>query len=410
LANPLTIIIFHRARTLKNASPVGKRTKCDVLVVGGGPTGCMAAAGMARELDVKVLEEHPRLGEPVQCAGLITPRVVEMASAEDTVLNTIDGAYLHFPGGRVMELQGNEAKAVVVDRGEFDRRCAALARKAGAEVLTGTKVGPLERTDGGLRAITVGGELECRAVLAADGYRSGAARSLGLGTARDLVRGMEVDISFRADDQRKVRVFLGNDVAPGFFAWAIPCGELTRVGLCVSRDRGTPLEHLNRLLNAQGWSGAERVRTYSGAIPLGYIDRTYADRVLVAGDAAGMAKPISGGGLFTGMTAGKLAAQTFLEAFRSGDLTERGLLKYEERWKGVFGDELRSSYRVRKVFVRMCDRDLDKVGDRLDNERAKAVLATGDIDFPTALARGLVRACPSLLAIAPMLLFRLLWR
>lgn len=392
-------------------APQLRRTmRCDVLVAGGGPAGCFAAANMAGELDVKVLEEHPRIGEPVQCAGLVTPRVVEMASASDTVLNRIDGAYVHFPGGRVIELQGNAVKAVVVDRGEFDRRCARLAEKAGAEVLSGMKIDSVERTGDGLRARTAGGVLDCRAVLAADGYRSSVARSFGLGPARDLVRGLEVDLRLRAEDQRKVRVFLGKDVAPGFFAWAIPCGDLTRVGLCVSRGGGTPQEHLPKLLEARGWSGAERVRTYSGAIPLGHINRTYSDRLLVAGDAAGMAKPISGGGLFTGMTAGKLAAETFLAAFRSGDLSENGLRGYEKRWKAAFGKELRNSYRVRRAFVRMCDRDLDKAGARLDDERAKVVLAKGDIDFPTAIVPGLLKACPSLLTIAPLLIFRLLWR
>ncbi len=392
------------------APQLRRAMRCDVLVAGGGPAGCFAAANMAGELDVKVLEEHPRIGEPVQCAGLVTPRAVEMASASDAVLNRIDGAYVHFPGGRVIELQGNEVKAVVVDRGEFDRRCAQLAEKAGAEVLAGRKMDSVARTGDGMLARTAGGDLECRAVLAADGYRSSVARSLGLGPARDLVRGLEVDLRLRAEDQRKVRVFLGNDVAPGFFAWAIPCGDLTRVGLCVSRDRGTPQDRLPKLLETQGWSQAERVRTYSGAIPLGHIERTYADRLLVAGDAAGMAKPISGGGLFTGMTAGKLAAETFLDAFRSGDLSERNLANYETRWKAAFGKELRNSYRVRRVFVRMSDRDLDKAGARLDNEKAKAVLAEGDIDFPTALAPGLLKACPSLLTIAPLLIFRLLWR
>ncbi len=140
--------------------------RCDVLVAGGGPAGCFAAANMAGELDVKVLEEHPRIGEPVQCAGLVTPRAVEMASASDAVLNRIDGAYVHFPGGRVIELQGNEVKAVVVDRGEFDRRCAQLAEKAGAEVLAGRKMDSVARTGDGMLARTAGGDLECRAVLA----------------------------------------------------------------------------------------------------------------------------------------------------------------------------------------------------------------------------------------------------
>ncbi len=395
---------------MKYAASDGKGMKCDVLVAGGGPAGCVAAAGMGHELHVKVLEEHARVGEPVQCAGLVTPRVVEMASASDAVLNKIDGAYVHFPGGRIIELQGNEVKAVVVDRGEFDRRCASLARRAGAEVNTGSRVGPVERTAEGLCVRTADGDVECGALLAADGYRSGVARSLGFGQARDMVRGLEVDLRLRSEDQRKVRVFLGNDVAPGFFAWAIPCGDLTRVGLCVSREKGTPQDFLARLLEKQGWAEAERVRTYSGAIPLGHIARTYADRMLVAGDAAGMAKPISGGGLFTGMTAGKLAAETLLEGFRSGDLSGKGLSIYEKRWKAAYGKELRNSYRVRQVFVRMGDRDLDKAGVRLDNEKAKAVLATGDIDYPTALAPGLLRTCPSLLAVAPLLIFRLLWR
>lgn len=384
--------------------------RCDVLVVGGGPTGCMAAASMAEHLDVRVFEEHSQVGEPVQCAGLVTPRVVEMAGAYDAVLNRIDGAYVHFPGGRVMELQGDATKAVVVDRGELDRRCAMLARKAGAEVLSGARCLGVERAAEGFRAAVPMGEVECRALLAADGYRSGTARGLGFGAARELVRGVEVDLRVRAEDQRKVRVFLGNGIAPGFFAWAIPCGDATRVGLCVSPGKGTPQAYLSRLIESQGWSGARRLRTYSGVIPLGHIERTYGEGVLVAGDAAGMAKPISGGGLFTGMTAGRLAAETFLEAFKENDLSARRLSVYEGRWRSVFGSELRDSYRVRRAFVRMSDRDLDRAGAHLDRERAKRVLAEGDIDFPTALAPKLLRACPSLLCMAPLLVLRLLWR
>jgi geranylgeranyl reductase family protein len=384
--------------------------RCDVMVVGGGPAGCIAAAAMASELEVRVVEEHPRIGVPVQCAGLVTPRVVEMASAEDTVINRVDGAYVHFPGGRTLELQGDEVKAVVVDRGEFDRCCASLAEKAGADITTGQKCRGVRRSAQGILASMEGGDMECKALLAADGYRSQIAGALGLPPARELVRGIEVDLRLRSEDQRRVRVFLGRKVAPGFFAWAIPCGDLTRVGLCVSRGNGAPLGYLNHLLSVQGWSEVERVRTYSGAIPLGYAERTYSDRVLVVGDAAGMAKPLSGGGIYTGLTAAEMAAETFKEAFRSGDMSVNALSRYERRWKEVLGSELRNSYLVRKVFVRMSDQDLDKVGARLDTPRAMEVISEGDIDHPTALAPRLIRACPSLMAVAPLLLLRLLRR
>ncbi|MDD1771620.1 MAG: NAD(P)/FAD-dependent oxidoreductase [Methanomassiliicoccales archaeon] len=384
--------------------------RCDVLVVGGGPVGCYAASIMAPELDVKVVEEHPRVGEPVQCAGLVTPRVVEMVSAQDAVLNRVDGAYVHFPNGRILELNGDGEKAVVVDRGEFDRRCASLAQKAGAEVILGKKCVSVRRD--GKHIIGTIGEEEVRseALLAADGYRSGVSRQLGLAQARDLVRGIEVDIRFKLDDQRKVHVHLGRNVAPGFFAWAIPCGDVTRVGLCVANGEGTPQRYLSAFLEGQGWSGMEKVRTYSGIIPLGHVERTHAERTLLAGDAAGMAKPISGGGLYTGMTAGRMAAETFKEAFNKNDLTEQHLSSYENAWKREFGSELRNSYRVRRVFVKMTDADLDKAGRKFDTEKAKKVLATGDIDFPTAIARPLLRSAPSILTLSPMLILRLMRR
>jgi flavin-dependent dehydrogenase len=132
--------------------------------------------------------------------------------------------------------------------------------------------------------------------------------------------------------------------------------------------------------------------------------------VLLAGDAAGMAKPLSGGGLYTGMTAGRLAAETFIEAFQKDDLSASGLSVYERRWKEEFGSELRSSFRVRQAFVKMTDKDLDKAGVKLDREKARAVLATGDIDFPTALARPLLKAAPSLLTLSPTLIMRLMRR
>jgi geranylgeranyl reductase family protein len=383
--------------------------RCDVLVVGGGPVGCTAAASMAADLDVKVVEEHPRIGEPVQCAGLVTPRVVEMVSAQDTVLNRIDGALLHFPGGRTLTLQGDEVKALVVDRGAFDRRCCDLAVKAGAEVITSQPCVTVERTFEGFIGST-SEEIRSRALLAADGYRSNVAKRLDMGTSREIVRGIEVDLRLKMEDQRKVQVFLGRKVAPGFFAWAIPCGDLTRVGLCASPGNGTPQRYLNDLLERQHWSQADKVRTYSGIIPLGHLERTFTQGALLAGDAAGMAKPLSGGGLYTGMTAGTLAADTLKEAFERDDLSAEFLSRYERRWQEAFGSELRNSYRVRNLFVRMSDRDLDRMGARLDTDKVRNVLAEGDIDFPTALAPRVLKACPSLLAVAPLLLLRLLRR
>jgi flavin-dependent dehydrogenase len=98
----------------------------EVVVIGGGPVGSTFAAQTA-SCSTVVVEEHDEVGSPVQCTGLVHPRVVEMAHAEGTVLNTITGFRMVFPGGRALEVRSHETKAVVIDRSRFDRVCSSHA-------------------------------------------------------------------------------------------------------------------------------------------------------------------------------------------------------------------------------------------------------------------------------------------
>ncbi len=110
----------------------------ELVVVGGGPVGSSVAAQTA-SFSTTVVEEHPEVGSPVQCTGLVHPRVVEMADASKSVINSIRGFKLFFPGGRVLDVRSDEVKALVIDRAAFDRRCCDRAIKEGADVLTGRK-------------------------------------------------------------------------------------------------------------------------------------------------------------------------------------------------------------------------------------------------------------------------------
>jgi len=106
----------------------------DVIVVGGGPAGCKAAGLIAgRGFKVLVAEEHERIGEPVQCAGLLSPRTLKAAAVpEEIIINKIHGAYIHSPGGETLTVRGPEEYAYVVDRAVFDRKMSEQARQAGA--------------------------------------------------------------------------------------------------------------------------------------------------------------------------------------------------------------------------------------------------------------------------------------
>lgn len=89
------------------------------------------------------------------------------------------------------------------------------------------------------------------------------------------------------------------------------------------------------------------------------LSRTYADRALAVGDAAGQVKPTSGGGIYYGMLSAREAADTVAEAFKRGTLTRDGLSTYEKRWRARLGLDLKIGTLFRRLFSRMTDRDVD---------------------------------------------------
>ncbi len=381
--------------------------ECDLLVVGGGPSGLTFASAVSRKADVVVLEEHDTIGQPVQCTGLVTPRVVEMAGAKGTILNRLKGGNFHFPGNQVAEVRAKSTKAVVVDRAAFDQACASRAEDRGATIVLGERLVSARLGDGVVAECQgPGGDhsYAAKLIIGADGYKSNVARMAGLEGPKEFVRGVQMDLRHEEEDQEMLDVYLGRTVAPGFFAWKIPCGEMTRVGLCVFRSKDTPLDFLNPLLGRLGLKDKERIRVISGMIPIGPPPCTYAERALIIGDAAGQAKPLSGGGLYTGMVAARCAADSALECLEHGDFSLDALSSYEERWKDELGKELERGYLIRRAFIKLNDKRLEEAGRILSREDVRDVLAEGDIDFPADLAPKVIRTAPSLLKLAPSFL------
>jgi len=111
-----------------------------------------------------------------------------------------------------------------------------------------------------------------------------------------------------------------------------------------------------------------------GGIPLRSSSRTYGDRLIVAGDAAGQVKPTTGGGLYFGMLCADIASDTLNDAFGSGDLSSRKLSQYEKRWRKKIGRELDIEYFARRVFEHLSNRQIDSLIVRMKTSRAADAL------------------------------------
>ncbi|MCK4443772.1 MAG: NAD(P)/FAD-dependent oxidoreductase [Thermoplasmata archaeon] len=374
----------------------------DVVVVGAGPMGSYAADIISSKgWRVALIEEHRKIGVPVQCAGLVTPRIFEIVDKRLTVVNSLRGAEIYSPSGKEIVVDGKETKAVVLDRAAFDSEIAKDALFHGATSFLGSTVVNAEKKERGIELHVQTPDkmliLNCNILIGADGIRSNVGKWFDLPKAESIVKGFEAELVEVDCDRRFAKIFTGNEVAPGFFAWIIPAGEGARVGVCVSR--GSAYHHFNALFqNGESSRFLKRSRTVSfvaGAIPFGLLSRTTADHVMIVGDAACQAKASTGGGIYTGLVASKICADTAILALEADDFSKRFLSRYHRNWKKAIGKELKRGLHIHRLIRELSDKQIDEIFDLLDNDEILDMVSQkGDITFPSNIGWHLLRKEP----------------
>ncbi len=368
-------------------------------VIGAGPAGSMAAKYAARVgARTIILEEHHSVGWPVECAGLLGQKAMEEAELSGggfCILQGMKGASIYSLGGWRLDFKAGSCRAYVVDRRLFDRALAREALRAGAQLSLCSAVRRIGR-DEGCNTLTLAGgdEIKARVVISAEGVRARLARLAGIAPPRTVLSGAQVEVPFAVDDPEKVEVHLG--AAPGLFAWVVPFGEeQARIGLC-ARESGC--DHLRAFLRSNlikkrllGSPAALNV----GGLPLGPPAATVAEGILAVGDAAGQVKPTSGGGIYTGLVAAKIAGSVAAAAALENDGSAGRLQDYERRWRAAIGRELEIGIRVNRMLNKMSNAELDDVVDYLARKPRllKTIEEHGDIDRPSLL---MIRMLPEL--------------
>ena len=374
----------------------------DLVVVGAGPAGCCLAGLVAdKGYRVLVVEEHPRLGEPVQCAGLVTPRVAELAEAGECILNRVSGATIYGPSEQKMVIRSKDREVLVIDRGIFDRTLGEVAVSKGAEILLDTRASAiLEKKDGCI--VDIGDrKVETRYVAGCDGPSSIVRRRMGLPTPK-ILAGVSVEGTTTGLEEDMVALRCGNKFAPGFFAWAIPVGNgRVRIGLAVDPKRAVfpAREYLERIINSPRSLGMtspiEGPKWSCGVIPVSPPKKCASQRMLLVGDSACQVKATSGGGIVMGLTAAEHASNVLSK--RLSENSKEGLQEYNRLWQGDIGKEVRRDWAMHSYYSRMDDSRLEKAFSLLSREDVVQIINNlGDIDYPSRLVLPLIHACPSL--------------
>ncbi len=359
----------------------------DIAVIGGGPVGSRVAYQLAGAgHNVVVLEQKERPGERVCCTGIVSQECTRSFAIEgNLILRQVASATLFSPSGKVLRLERTDTQACILDRLAFDTTLAHRAQDKGAEYVFSSPAKHLEVGSEWVKIETLRqGERTCfevRAVVIASGFNSRLVEELGLGSINHFFVGAQAEVATNSLDE--MEIYFGEEIAPGFFAWLVPTSpSKARVGLLARHRPGHYLKKLLSSLAAQGKIAPASAELSYGRVPVKPLARTYFDRLLVVGTAAGQVKPTTGGGIYYGLLCADIVASTLHQALATNDLSARGLANYERAWQRKLGGELKKGYRVRRFYEHLNDPQIDRLFDTVDaSGLAEALLKDSDVFF-----------------------------
>jgi geranylgeranyl reductase family protein len=377
----------------------------DVVVVGGGPAGSLAAFTLAARGVRVVLLDKKRFPRDKPCGGGIRYSVFRRFPGLTTLLRStvaiheIRKVLMESPGGATVLATSERPFYVTLRRTEFDAALLTAARAGGAEVVEGERVSDIERTAEGLTVRTIAGTaVRARIVVGADGVNSIVALAAGL-TRGFAENGLAIDTMEETElaelstvDSDTMYVAYGYKGWPGYgYVFPKTAHVDAGVGFLLSffkRELScSPYEHHRRFLEEavdKNWvSGrSNRANFKAYRLPLGGpLARTYADGVLLAGDAAGFVNAYTGEGIYYAMVTGQLAGDAAASALAEGDVSAARLAAYQVAWQREIGEELTDSLRIqRRLFThpRLVDRIIRTAAADRELCRLFAAVALGE--------------------------------
>lgn len=379
------------------------RNQYDIIVVGAGPAGSMAARFAAEQgVSVLMLEKDRDVGYPVRCGEAVSREGIEefIAPDERWIASEINNFAMVAPDGTEVILP-LEQTGYILERKIFDYELANTAANAGTHILTrayvnglifdGDKVAGVKYEHDGEEKTVMG-----KIVIAADGVESRIGRWAGLRTVVDF-REMESAVQITAAnipvDQNTLYFYFGENVAPQGYFWIFPKGRNTaNIGLGVGGMIGKK-KSADSFLNdfmTKHYPDAPILTKIAGGVPcVTTLEKISAPGIMLVGDAARQVNPLSGGGIASGMIGGKIAGKIAGEAVKSNKIDH--ILTYDKAWNDRLGKRHIIFDRIKEGIYNFKDEKFNSIAAAFNKvDPAKRTLASL---FKTALIHN-----PSLIA------------
>ena len=371
------------------------RHRYDVIVVGGGPAGVMAAKICAEGgFSVLLLEKDREIGLPVRCGELVGSRGFRLAIEPHPswITHTVKAVTFVSPTGVRITVPSPD-EAYMLDRPRMEQDIAQMAVRSGTHLLTqATAVDLLfsdkGRTVSGVRILHGGRvyEVVARLVFATDGVESRMAKLAGLSSAitnlDDIGICAQYFVSGIDSPDGSAELHFGKNIVPDCYAWMFPKKKGTaNLGLGIrasSAGPASPVELLDRFMKFR-FPKAKIIRRTVGAVPLGlYLPKLTRNGFLTVGDAARMANCLDGGGINYALNAAKMAGRVALNALQADDTSVKRLKAYDREWQKSIGKQQIRTYKLKNAVLKVKDPTIEAAA-RVLREKSSSDIGFLDI-------------------------------
>jgi len=367
---------------------------CDIVVVGGGPGGSMAAKFCAKGgLDTILIEKKAEIGAPLRCAEGVSKKWLEEVGIEPDpawICADMVGAVIRSPSGYEFKLDESHAGSevgYVLERHLFDKALARDAVEAGAKIMMRTSCTSIIKENGrivGIKAKSMGEEIEIRAkaIVAADGFESQVGRWAGIDTKLEM-NDIDSCLQYRmvnADiDPEYCEFNIGMKIAPGGYLWIFPKGRgVANVGigvmakLCKNADAKKYLDKF--IAEDPRFKNSQPVEVVAGMVSTcPGLDCAVDDNIILVGDAARIIDPITGGGICHACRTGMYAGLVLTECSKKGDFSKAALMPYEKMWRDRMEDKLYRNWMAKERLAELDDNTIDELVKLISGSDIKEV-------------------------------------
>ena len=357
----------------------------DVLVVGAGPAGSIAAKYAAQMgVEVLLIDKKSEIGTPKRCAeGILTSTLDELDIQPDErwITRSITGIEIVSPNDTSIVLDNNRVNlqdtGYVLERKVFDKHMAMDAIRAGSKVMIKTKAMNLIRCDEGFiveaRNFDKDIKIHAKIVIAADGPESNIGRMAGLKTntsLNDMASCIQYEmVNVKSDNMNNVQIYIGT-ICPGGYIWIFPKGDdIANVGLGVLKSHAdkTAKSYLDSFIQTNTkLKDAQIVEMNVGGDPLGgLVSQRYDDNIMVIGDAAGFVDPLTGDGIRTAMLSGKYAGIVAAESIKLKDYSKDVLREYYDLTEEKIGKSFNRFNKIKEFLLTLDDNSLNNIVEEM---------------------------------------------